>query len=183
MDEQRKKIIINEIKHWKNSQLLPGHFCDFLLALYTEGDVQEEEQESILIEEQKTTVNPFHFLFILLNFILSPTMFIFVFFVVLSNAQMITLLTLTVIISIGLFYLGYKIYQIPFQYVFAALLLNICIISITTVNQWFYSSSVAIIVIFLQLVIWLILSIKWKIKLVLSMSVVGIVVCLIAIII
>ncbi|WP_017472597.1 hypothetical protein [Amphibacillus jilinensis] len=182
MDEQRKKIIINEIKHWKNSQLLPGHFCDFLLALYTEGDI-EEEQESNLIEEQKTTVNPFHLLFILLNFILSPTMFIFVFFVVLSNAQLVTLLTLTVIISIGLFYVGYKIYQIAFQYVFAALLLNICIISITTVNQWFFSSSTALMVIFFQLAIWLVLSIKWKLKLVLSMSVVGIVVCLIAIII
>lgn len=38
MDEQRRKTIINEINHWRQSQLLPEHYCIFLLNLYTEGD-------------------------------------------------------------------------------------------------------------------------------------------------
>lgn len=38
MDKQRKQIIISEIKHWKESKLLPEHYCDFLLALYSRGE-------------------------------------------------------------------------------------------------------------------------------------------------
>ncbi|GEM00497.1 hypothetical protein SAMN05421839_10136 [Halolactibacillus halophilus] len=37
MDQQRKATIIHEIKYWKDNHLLPEHYCDFLLALYTEG--------------------------------------------------------------------------------------------------------------------------------------------------
>lgn len=38
MNETRKKIIINEIQYWKNSRMLPEHYCDYLMALYTEGN-------------------------------------------------------------------------------------------------------------------------------------------------
>jgi hypothetical protein len=43
MDENRKQIIIKEITHWKKSHLLPEHYCDFLLALYTEGNGLQEK--------------------------------------------------------------------------------------------------------------------------------------------
>lgn len=38
MDETRKQIIIKEINYWKEHHLLPEQYCDFLLALYTEGN-------------------------------------------------------------------------------------------------------------------------------------------------
>lgn len=38
MEQERKDIIIREIKYWREHSLLPEHFCDFLLTLYTEGD-------------------------------------------------------------------------------------------------------------------------------------------------
>jgi hypothetical protein len=38
MDDSRKQIIIKEIGYWKKTRLLPEHYCDFLLALYTEGN-------------------------------------------------------------------------------------------------------------------------------------------------
>lgn len=38
MNEKRKKIIIAEIKYWKQSKLLPEHYCDFLVTLYSRGD-------------------------------------------------------------------------------------------------------------------------------------------------
>lgn len=37
MDDHRRKIITNEIKYWKQNRMLPEHYCDFLLNLYTEG--------------------------------------------------------------------------------------------------------------------------------------------------
>ncbi|AOH55738.1 hypothetical protein ABE28_015360 [Peribacillus muralis] len=38
MDETRKKIIIQEINAWKESRMLPEQYCNYLLALYSEGD-------------------------------------------------------------------------------------------------------------------------------------------------
>lgn len=42
MDDHRRKIITNEIKYWKQNRLLPEHYCDFLLNLYTEGSSEDD---------------------------------------------------------------------------------------------------------------------------------------------
>lgn len=34
----KKEIIINEILIWKENNMLPPHYCDYLLALYTQGE-------------------------------------------------------------------------------------------------------------------------------------------------
>jgi len=62
MNETRKKIIVNEIIYWKKNHLLPEHYCDFLLALYTEGNQQQELKE----EKNKLHFWKNHYLFILL---------------------------------------------------------------------------------------------------------------------
>lgn len=46
MDDQRKKIIINEIIYWKENRMLPEHYCNYLLSLYTEGNRSEEEEKA-----------------------------------------------------------------------------------------------------------------------------------------
>jgi hypothetical protein len=49
MNESRKQIIINEIIYWKKNRMLPEHYCDFLLALYTKGNgLQDQSQKSRL---------------------------------------------------------------------------------------------------------------------------------------
>ncbi|GEL07258.1 hypothetical protein [Salisediminibacterium halotolerans] len=47
MEEKRKEIIIHEIKKWRESQLLPRTYCDFLLGLYSEGNLPEDESAAI----------------------------------------------------------------------------------------------------------------------------------------
>ncbi|MFD2213926.1 hypothetical protein [Metabacillus endolithicus] len=44
MNREKKDIIVNEIKYWKESKLLPDTYCNFLLALYTEGSHDEKGQ-------------------------------------------------------------------------------------------------------------------------------------------
>lgn len=39
MDEMRKKIIIKEINSWKESRMLPEQYCNYLLALYRQGEL------------------------------------------------------------------------------------------------------------------------------------------------
>ena len=38
MNDHRKKIILNEIHYWKQNRMLPDTYCDYLLALYSEGE-------------------------------------------------------------------------------------------------------------------------------------------------
>lgn len=38
MEEKRIATIVNEIEYWKKHKLLPDQQCDFLLALYTNGE-------------------------------------------------------------------------------------------------------------------------------------------------
>ncbi|MFB5662090.1 hypothetical protein [Alteribacillus sp. HJP-4] len=46
MDKSRKELIVKEIKYWKDNQLLPSEYCDFLLVLYTEGEEGNDESAS-----------------------------------------------------------------------------------------------------------------------------------------
>ena len=61
MSLQRKQIIVNEITFWKQNKLLPEHYCDFLIALYAQGESTEiEEKESsskaILAKDRKNKI-------------------------------------------------------------------------------------------------------------------------------
>jgi hypothetical protein len=40
MDEKRR-ILILEIEHWRKSKLLPEHYCDFLLNIYLEDSSEK----------------------------------------------------------------------------------------------------------------------------------------------
>ncbi|OMP67652.1 hypothetical protein [Domibacillus epiphyticus] len=42
MKKEKKEIIINEILVWKDNHMLPPHYCDYLLALYTQGEEYTE---------------------------------------------------------------------------------------------------------------------------------------------
>ncbi|MFC0014853.1 MULTISPECIES: hypothetical protein [Allobacillus] len=46
MKKDKNKIIIDEITSWKQNQLLPEKYCNFLLALYTYGEGVEEDSKS-----------------------------------------------------------------------------------------------------------------------------------------
>lgn len=44
MDQQRKQIIIKEIKFWKENRMLPEQYCDYLLSIYTEGESKDNSK-------------------------------------------------------------------------------------------------------------------------------------------
>lgn len=43
---QKTKLIVNEIKHWRKNKLLPEQYCDFLLALYLQGEEDAHHERS-----------------------------------------------------------------------------------------------------------------------------------------
>ena len=42
LDPVKRKIILKEIEHWRQSKLLPEHYCDFLRNLYIESHSNEQ---------------------------------------------------------------------------------------------------------------------------------------------
>ncbi|KIL46023.1 hypothetical protein [Jeotgalibacillus campisalis] len=43
MKERRKEIITTEILYWKTNKMLPPHYCDYLIALYNQGEETSEK--------------------------------------------------------------------------------------------------------------------------------------------
>ncbi|MBS4176308.1 hypothetical protein [Lederbergia citrea] len=42
MNDSRKKVILKEINFWKQNNMLPEQYCNYLIALYSEGDAQQQ---------------------------------------------------------------------------------------------------------------------------------------------
>jgi hypothetical protein len=38
MEQEKRKVIVGEIEHWRRSKLLPEHYCDFLKNLYADAN-------------------------------------------------------------------------------------------------------------------------------------------------
>lgn len=75
MDE-KKKIIIKEIGHWRRSRLLPEQYCDFLLNLYQDEDHSEQSSWNT---DSKTLIRNSHWKFWLLFGVISAVVSFVVF--------------------------------------------------------------------------------------------------------
>ncbi|SFA95817.1 hypothetical protein SAMN04488577_1747 [Bacillus sp. cl95] len=98
MNENRRKIIVKEIEYWKQSHMLPEQYCNYLLALYTEGEGEtqtDQKKHSIL------TRNAISYLIHLL--ILSISLFV-IYFTELSFILQMGILTSLLVVSISLFF-------------------------------------------------------------------------------
>jgi hypothetical protein len=57
LNQEQKKLIVQEINNWKNSKLLPAEYCDFLLNLYMEGESFSAEHKGASGKGQKNRSN------------------------------------------------------------------------------------------------------------------------------
>ncbi|KGP73168.1 hypothetical protein [Pontibacillus yanchengensis] len=94
MGNERKKVIVDEIQYWRAHQLLPKEYCDFLLALYTEGEgtVNNEWKGA----PQKLTSNFFQVFLLLL---LLPISFLVIYFTELSIPMQLSILIILLAFS------------------------------------------------------------------------------------
>ena len=104
MSNQRKQIIINEITFWKQNKLLPEHYCDFLMTLYTEGEQAEEtlkgNAKQSVMGKQTSSIRLRYFMMPLVALALIIAMYIL--------AQPIVVIIVAVLVSLGC--VGYGIY-------------------------------------------------------------------------
>ena len=155
MNRQRKDTIINEIKYWKESRLLPDHYCDYLLALYTEGEVSKEQ-----VKVPK--MNIFHLCLAILIPLFVPITFLVIYFTELS----IDLQMLPIIFLILLSILGYYVFRKEYIFIHIPVIttaLLVLLLSLKLVEATGYHSTKMLVTVGVQAVGWFVVGYlkKW----------------------
>lgn len=112
MADTRKEIIIKEILYWKESRLLPEQYCNYLLALYTEGNQPEEVTKG---KNKRTRRAPFPFKTVL-PLLLLPIAFCVLYFTELSFGMQMSFFVILLLLGFALTYYFFKkekMFQIP----------------------------------------------------------------------
>ncbi|SEN55813.1 hypothetical protein SAMN04488134_101355 [Amphibacillus marinus] len=197
MDKQRKITIINEIHYWRENRLLPSHYCDFLLALYTEGSHSEgDELGTVDItritspvlgyeaeSEQETSSTQRHSMFwdrisftllfyVLANTIIIPAILILPYLLNVSIAPEWYVVT-AVITTLILFFVGRNKADLLLAYRLTILLVNLFMVSLFIIDQWLVPYYLSIVIIFAQLTIWFYLAVRKKLRLLLVLSIIA----------
>lgn len=154
MNETRKKIIIQEIKYWKESKLLPERYCDFLLTLYSGG----EETITPVKKKKKISLHIPLWMFTIIFF----TILFVNYFTEIPIGLQITLTAISIIIF-GYFIYRYIESTLLFQLALVCLALLMLVESVNLIDFIFPQSNGALyIVLFVQCAIWFILGRKLK---------------------
>ncbi|MGJ9456990.1 hypothetical protein [Oceanobacillus sp. CF4.6] len=161
MADERTAIIVKEIKYWKEHRLLPERYCDYLLALYTNGQELSDKADDDDIRSQWTPYIIIHFI-LLLSMI--PVSFLVVYFTEFLPILQISILTLFCIYAIGLYVYfhgnGNEYVQFP---LFVALLL-VLLLTLSVSNFLASNSIINLVIILVNFTLWLFISIAKEIK-------------------
>ncbi|RIW37571.1 hypothetical protein D3H55_03075 [Bacillus salacetis] len=153
---QKRNIIIKEILFWKQNKMLPEQYCDYLLALYNQGENPD-------ISDRERSKFPFMgFLTASLIFALIPFSLFVIYFTELSFVLQTAILAGFVVLLIfaGIYYSN-KEMLLPLIYITAALVTLIYSVHITGV---FFngSTNITYAVLFMNCFAWLVSGVYLK---------------------
>ena len=150
MNETRKKIILNEILYWKQTRILPEKYCDYLLALYSEGDIELQTAT-----EPPKKKGRFFLIEILISLILI-TALIVNYFTEVKTAMQMSLFTFFICLLLGITYYQHQ-KQKPLLYPLIATAFVLLLMSVRTWELFFYSQILYLyVILFCNCFIWLI---------------------------
>ncbi|GAA3403823.1 hypothetical protein ACFFNY_03020 [Paenibacillus hodogayensis] len=98
MEQEKRKIIVQEIEHWRRGKLLPEHYCDFLLNLY---DLNPEERDTRVLGVSKNSIKNSGWLNWLLGFGFAA---LIVYIAIHFNSFPISMQILAVLVIVGACY-------------------------------------------------------------------------------
>jgi hypothetical protein len=106
----RQALILKEIKFWKQNKMLPDHYCDYLMALYSNG---EENLSNPPLKKSKMKMMYLNILFSAV--IMSISLFV-IYFTELSVVLQTAILTGFVVLLYGMeiYYSNKKISKVTF---------------------------------------------------------------------
>lgn len=168
MRENRKEIIVKEIQYWKETKLLPEQYCNFLLALYTEGEQMNGKNAG------KNSLN-WRLFFSYFPLLLIP-IGIFIYFTELSFFLQTTLYGFLIILgSVTSFYFFRKTTFFIIPMISTALIVLLC--SVDIVTYLFPNSHVSLYsIILFNCVTWFVIGKKAKLLYFMISSVLGLLV-------
>ncbi|MCF3941790.1 hypothetical protein [Oceanobacillus alkalisoli] len=169
MDE-RKVTIINEIEYWKQHKLLPEHYCNFLLALYTEGEDAKASKEQDKASLFPNMVERFQLLLLCLSL---PFSFIVIYFTEFHvNLQLVILILLLIhSASLAIYYKDKR--PAYFHPAFITSLFMLLMLSISVTNVWFSQPIATAMVITSNFLFWMIAGYKLKSKYIIVIGALG----------
>jgi hypothetical protein len=107
LEADKRKLIVNEIHHWRKSKLLPEHYCDFLLNLYADDSGKTEAgSKSMLSSGFSLSIQNSHWKFWLMGTVVAVLFSLFVFNFTLFPMQM--QIGLSSIFILFLYAMGYR---------------------------------------------------------------------------
>ena len=152
MSVQRKKIITTEIKYWKQHNLLPEHYCDFLLTLYTEGEEVESKPSSAILSKEKKTIKMQYIWLAIIGLAVSASLFIF------KDNPLIPMSIATItVISLLIGSMNSRLLKkgiVPFLYVLCAMIL-LCMSLVVWMSFFEGQTMLLIALLILNCVLWL----------------------------
>ncbi|SDK54043.1 hypothetical protein [Sediminibacillus albus] len=165
MADDKKEIIIQEIISWKQSKLLPSKYCDFLLALYSQG---EGIDEKVL-----PAINIKLLLLLFSNIMLLPLTYLVINFTEIGKGLQIFLVFIFFAGSFACYkyFSKVKFLKIPFSLIILlliSLLVSIYIIGFISRNIWIIAGMM-----YIQFVGWMLLGRKQKDKYLFTVGMIG----------
>lgn len=170
MPEERMEVIIEEIRYWRKSQLLPEVYCDYLLALYTKGENGSEDLNNTSTRN-KTTVSLAIQLILLL--------FTIPFSLLVMSSSLLFIGKLFVLLSL-MGYAGWTLYHFKqrgmmYGHISLMILFLLVLLSSVFMNQYFDLEQWTISgVIIGNVFVWFIVGLKWRISYLIITSIFGI---------
>lgn len=127
---ERKKIIVDEIKYWKNSRLLPEHYCNFLLTLYTGG--LDSDTEDVKSQQKKVNSNQLALLvFTTIGLAIFGLTFLVIYF---TNFSPLMQMTIVLFFSAVMFALGKQVKKYDVRFVHLYILMNVLMLFLATIH-------------------------------------------------
>ncbi len=154
MNKQRKQTIVEELEYWKKNRMLPEQYCDYLLALYTEGEGVQQ------LERRKKKI--FSTLYACLILLLIPITFLVIYFTEMPVHLQMVLVTFFILVSFfGYFTFRREHFLIHIPVIVSALLILILSIKLLETNT--SQLPATFIIITFQAMIWFVMGYlkKW----------------------
>lgn len=170
MIEDRKATIITELNYWKKNKMLPAVYCDYLLALYTNGEEAVDEE----IKSENNGLSILKLSQLLLVIMLVPVAILVMYTSLFLGYIQLGVLSLFSLYSFW-YYKALRQKQDPFYHVsFVVFLLLIFLSTIFLSDTYFYFYWVTPSIIIMNFVFWFIIGRKMGLKYLLIASIFGI---------
>ncbi|WNF37730.1 hypothetical protein RJD24_04520 [Bacillaceae bacterium IKA-2] len=173
---ERKKIIVDELKYWKKSRLLPERYCDFLLTLYTGG----VETGDVKPKQKKISSNQLALLsFTTIGLAIFGLTFLVIYF---TDFSLLMQMTIVFFLSAVMFALGKQVKKYDGRFVHLYILMTVLMLFLATIHSvsliFLDKPGAIMLAVIFTCLVWIIIGKKYNLKYLLFSGAIGLLVAI-----